>query len=105
MIVVIVRINTGAPVPPGADAVVMVENTRLVRTTEDGEEELEVEILTEVIPGQDIRPVGSDIRTGETVLRSGLILVGGQVWSRDSLCQSQYETWQTHHLCHVSAGW
>ena len=77
--VIIVRINTGAPVPPGADAVVMVENTRLVRTTEDGEEELEVEILTEVIPGQDIRPVGSDIRTVETVLRSGLILGPGEV--------------------------
>ena len=54
MIVDIVRINTGAPVPPGADAVVMVENTRLVRSTEDGEEELEVEILTEVTPGQDM---------------------------------------------------
>ena len=54
LMVFIVRINTGAPVPPGADAVVMVENTRLVRTTEDGEEELEVEILTEVTPGQDI---------------------------------------------------
>ena len=29
----IVRINTGAPVPPGADAVVMVENTKLVQAT------------------------------------------------------------------------
>ncbi len=26
----VVRINTGAPVPPGADAVVMVEDTKLV---------------------------------------------------------------------------
>ncbi len=34
----VVRINTGAPVPPGADSVVMVENTRLVRASEDGEE-------------------------------------------------------------------
>ena len=48
----VVRINTGAPVPPGADSVVMVENTRLVRASEDGEEEIEVEILTGVTVGQ-----------------------------------------------------
>ena len=51
-IVTIFRINTGAPVPPDADAEGMVE--RLVRSTEDGEEKLEVEILTEVTPGQDM---------------------------------------------------
>ena len=48
----VIRINTGAPVPPGADSVVMVENTRLVRASEDGEEEIEVEILTGVSVGQ-----------------------------------------------------
>ena len=34
----VVRINTGAPVPAGADSVVMVETNRLVRASEDGEE-------------------------------------------------------------------
>ena len=48
----VVRINTGAPVPAGADSVVMVENTRLVRASEDGEEEIEVEILAGVTVGQ-----------------------------------------------------
>ena len=43
----VIRINTGAPVPPGADAVVMVEETKLVEATEDGEE-VKVEILTKV---------------------------------------------------------
>ena len=42
-----IRINTGAPVPPGADAVVMVEETKLVEATEEGEE-VKVEILTKV---------------------------------------------------------
>ena len=41
----VVRINTGAPVPEGADAVVQVEDTKLIRSSEDGKEELEVEIL------------------------------------------------------------
>ena len=48
------RINTGAPVPPGADSVVMVENTKLVRANGEGEEE-EVEILVAPVPGLDIR--------------------------------------------------
>ena len=48
----VVRINTGAPLPPGADSVVMVENTRLVRATPSGEEEIEVEILRGVDVGQ-----------------------------------------------------
>ena len=75
----VVRINTGAPVPAGADAVVMVENTRLIRTTDDGEEEAEVEILSAPVTGQDIRPVGCDIQTGETVLRCGTVLGAGEL--------------------------
>ena len=75
----VIRINTGAPVPPGADAVVMVENTKLVKSTPDGQEELEVEILAQVIPGQDIRPVGCDIKTGEKVLSAGQVLGPGEL--------------------------
>merc|ERR550539_1081102 len=75
----VIRINTGAPVPPGADAVVMVEDTRLVSRTEDGEEELEVEILRGAVVGQDIRPVGCDIQTGEIVLTAGSLLGPGEL--------------------------
>ena len=49
------RINTGAPVPPGSDAVVQVEDTELIKTSDDGKEELEIKILSEPKPGQDIR--------------------------------------------------
>jgi len=73
------RINTGAPVPPGADAVVMVEETKLVKKTDDGQEELEIEILKAPQVGQDIRPIGSDIALGETVLSAGTILGPGEV--------------------------
>ena len=59
-----VRINTGAPVPPGADAVVQVEDTELTRASDDGKEELEIKILSEPVSRQDIRPVGSDIQAG-----------------------------------------
>lgn len=62
------RINTGGPVPRGADAVVQVEDTKLVKATEDGREELEVEILKAPTLNQDIRPVGNDIKSGEKIL-------------------------------------
>ncbi len=48
-----VRIHTGAMLPPGADAVVMVEDTNL-----HGDE---VEVLAAVAPGEDVLTVGEDI--------------------------------------------
>ena len=92
----VVRINTGAPVPAGADAVVMVESTRLVRAEQGGQVEAEVEILAGVRPGAgeaavrmrsaalsntpraDIRPVGCDIAAGEVVLGPGAVLGPGE---------------------------
>lgn len=62
------RISTGAPVPDPCDAVVQVEDTELVRASEDGSQEFEVNIITAPTAGQDIRPVGSDIERGQHVL-------------------------------------
>ncbi|XP_052009737.1 gephyrin-like isoform X2 [Xyrauchen texanus] len=67
----VMRVTTGAPIPCGADAVVQVEDTELIRESEDGTEELEVRILVQVRPGQDIRPIGHDIKRGECVLAKG----------------------------------
>jgi molybdopterin molybdotransferase len=60
------RIMTGAPVPPGADTVIQVELTRF-----DGPDSDWVEILQEVPPGNNIRPVGQDMRRGQIVLTRG----------------------------------
>ena len=49
------RINTGGPVPAGADAVVQVEDTKLAEKTADGKGEKTVEILVDPKPGLDIR--------------------------------------------------
>jgi molybdopterin molybdotransferase len=61
------RIMTGAQVPPGADAVVMVEDTR---QNSDGT----VAILEEARPEQHVRRAGEDVRRGTTVLRAGIPL-------------------------------
>ena len=77
----IARITTGAPLPPGADAVVMVEDTVLKTQTDDGQEEKEVEILTDaIVAGENVREVGSDVKEGDTILKKGegITVVGGE---------------------------
>lgn len=77
----IARITTGAPLPPGADAVVMVEDTVLQSMTEDGKEEKEIEILTsEIRAGENVREVGSDVEAGTVILKKGegITAVGGE---------------------------
>ena len=58
-----IRIMTGAPLPPGADAIVKVEDTEA-----HGEQVL---VFTEVAPGTYVRPAGEDVRAGSLVLRGG----------------------------------
>jgi len=59
----VVRIMTGAPIPPGADAVVPVEDTEAKRGW--------VDVFTEAGAGQYVRPAGEDVRQGELVLQQG----------------------------------
>jgi molybdenum cofactor synthesis domain-containing protein len=61
------RVTTGAPVPAGADAVVMVEET------EAGEDIVEI-LASNVQPGNNIRPIGQDIKAGQLVLAKGVLL-------------------------------
>ncbi|KAI0053668.1 molybdenum cofactor biosynthesis protein [Auriscalpium vulgare] len=81
----IYRINTGAPLPAGTDAVIMVEDTRLVSSLKDeaGEdiEENEVEILVSVPLGDNVREPGSDVRQGDLALQQGDLLrsIGGEI--------------------------
>jgi molybdopterin molybdotransferase len=68
-----IRIMTGAPMPPGADAVVMVERTV---TADDG---ATVEILTAVEPGTAVRAAGDDLTAGQAVFAAGDVLGAGHL--------------------------
>ena len=61
-----IRIMTGAPIPPGADAVVRFEDTE-----REGDW---VNILTEVPVGKNVRPAGEDVRKGQLVLARGTVV-------------------------------
>ena len=68
-----VEISTGAPIPEGADAVVMVEFSN--RREDNGDlAEDEIEILTSVTPSQDIGQKGSDVKKGQTILEENILL-------------------------------
>ena len=62
-----IRIMTGAPMPQGADAVVMVEDTQRV-----GETHVLISRGAKVHDG--VRDAGSDVRAGETVFVPGTVL-------------------------------
>src|SRR6478672_1550604 len=58
-----VRIFTGAPVPKGADTIVIQENTEIAPS---------MVTVKEAAPGRHIRPRGQDFTEGEVLLRAGM---------------------------------
>jgi len=67
-----IRIFTGAPLPPGADAVVMQED---VEVLESGE----IRVLDAVEDGEFIRPKGADLCEGQAILRAGERLTAARI--------------------------
>jgi len=79
-----VHILTGAPLPAGADAVVMVEDTdawdgRTGREAVGAAVTTKVEVRRGVAAGANVRPAGDDIRAGQTVFGAGTVLGPGHL--------------------------
>jgi gephyrin len=103
----IARITTGAPLPPGATSVIMVEDTVLKTMTEDGKEEKEVEILADgVKEGENIREVGSDIKIDTLILRKGeqVSAVGGEIGLLAAVGVAEVQTYRRPVIGVLSTG-
>ncbi|KAI4866772.1 gephyrin [Hypoxylon rubiginosum] len=103
----IARITTGAPLPPGATSVIMVEDTILKTMTDDGKEEKEVEILADnVREGENIREVGSDIKAGSTILskEEQISAVGGEIGLLAAVGVAQVKTYRKPVIGVLSTG-
>ncbi len=61
------RVMTGAPIPPGADAVCMVERTR-----EFGDDAVQISVALR--PGENVRDTGADVNAGEVCVSAGAAL-------------------------------
>jgi molybdopterin molybdotransferase len=57
------QVWTGNPIPKGADAIVMLENTKTVDN--------EIEVWSPVTPGENVSRKGEDIKKGETAVEAG----------------------------------
>ncbi|WP_420627864.1 gephyrin-like molybdotransferase Glp [Candidatus Leptofilum sp.] len=84
-----VRIMTGAPMPPGADAVVPVEDTNEAWRDQERSLPTQIQVIRSVKQGDYIRHPGEDIEAGQTILQKGHILRPQEVGVLASLGVSQ----------------
>jgi molybdopterin molybdotransferase len=102
-----VRIMTGAPVPPGADAIVPFEETDEVVGHRFGAFEKssdQVGVLKEARPGANIRRAGEDVRAGATIMRAGMALGPPQVGMLASLGRATVRVYRRPVVAILSTG-
>lgn len=90
------RVMTGAPIPTGADAMVMVEDTE-----QHGEE---VRIKSPARVGQHIRRRGEAIAQGETVLKKGQSLGAGEILVLAAIGKSTAPVVRPARVCLLTTG-
>jgi molybdenum cofactor synthesis domain-containing protein len=93
-----VEIATGAPMPAGADAVVMVEETERVPGTDD------VRILTPVYPRQHVGRRAADIATGQPVLAAGDVLTPSRIGALAAVGAGDVDVYAKPRLAILSTG-
>ncbi len=91
-----VRIMTGAPLPPGFDTVVPVEDTE-----KDGEQ---VRILENPGKGKNIRLSGEDVKSGERILEEGSLLRPAHIGMLASIQRSMVSVYQRPRVAVLSTG-
>jgi molybdenum cofactor synthesis domain-containing protein len=92
-----VEIATGAPLPEGADAVVMVEETL---KTGSGE----VQIFTPVYPRQHVGRRGADIAAGQTVLAAGDSLNPSRIGALAAIGTAEVRVYERPRVAILSTG-
>ncbi|MBO8182682.1 MAG: molybdopterin biosynthesis protein [Archaeoglobus sp.] len=91
-----IEISTGAPIPKGANAVVMEEYT--------AESDGFVRIYKSVAPGENIMFAGSDIMAGELVIREGTVLSPREIGVLSALGIAEVEVYSKPKVAVFSTG-
>ena len=91
-----IEIATGAPMPDGADAVIMVEET----DRRDGD----VDVFTPVYPRQNVGRRGADIAAGQSVLDAGDVLTPARVGALAACGTSDVEVYAKPRVAILSTG-
>ena len=90
------RTMTGAPIAPGADAIIQVERTR--------GSDSKVEILASVEARNFIRPRGEDLRAGELVMSAGRMLSASDIGMLASLNRAMLDVYCRPQVAIVATG-
>ena len=96
-----VRIMTGAPIPRGADAVVMVEDTERLEVRG---KRLEVKIFREAKIRDNIRRAGEDFKKGALVLKKGTVIRAAEVGMLATVGKPNVCVYQTPKVAVLSTG-
>ncbi len=90
------RTMTGAPLAPGADAIVPVERTRAEGNI--------VEIMAAAPAGAFVRPRGEDLRRDELVMSAGKMLGAADLGMLASLNRAMVDVWRRPRVAIVATG-
>jgi molybdopterin molybdotransferase len=90
------RIMTGAPIPPGADTVIMQENTRSDGAT--------VSILQAEKRGANLRYAGEDIQKGAVLFQTGALLRPAHIGIMASIKRAMISVYQRPRVAILSTG-
>jgi len=91
-----IQVATGSPMPPGADAVVMVEDTEL--------DDAKVKVYKPVYPHQNASPLGEDIKQGSLVLSPGMLLDPSKIGVLAALGFQKIEVYQKPQVAVIPSG-
>ena len=91
-----VEIATGAPIPRGANSVVMVEYTKTRQDT--------VTMYRSVVPGENLAQTGSDVMIGDLTLRQGAFLSPREIAVLAALGLSEVEVYRSPKVAVFSTG-
>ena len=92
-----IEVATGAPMPAGADAVVMVEDT-------ESDERGMIRVRAVAQPRQNIGRQGADIQRGQTVLRAGTLLNASRVGALAALGMTEVTVYAKPRVAILSTG-
>jgi molybdenum cofactor synthesis domain-containing protein len=92
-----IEIATGAPLPGGADAVVMVEETERTNDTD-------VRVFTPVYPRQHVGRRGADMTAGQTVLPAGAALNPTRIGALAAIGLAEIDVYAKPVVAIVSTG-
>lgn len=90
------EIVTGAPIPEGADAVVMVEDTERVNG--------DLQVFSAVTKNENVMKKGSDIKNGETVLKAGQVLGSSEIGVLAALGKTKAKVYKPPMIAVLSTG-